>query len=125
MRITIGKLTQNLHAVVESHQPIVEALDGGRDKEAGLLLRNHVETMLQYLKKADSDSGHHRAVAKDLESAKDIQKALFPQKNISIPGLSCQTFYKAARGIGGDYYDLFPLRNDRWGIDRERESAPH
>jgi serine phosphatase RsbU (regulator of sigma subunit) len=116
MRIAIGKLTQNLHGVVESHQPIVEALDGGRDREAGLLLRNHVETLLQYLKKADSDSGLHRAVAKDLESAKDVQKALFPQKNIRIPGICCQTFYKAARGISGDYYDLFPLRNDRWGI---------
>jgi serine phosphatase RsbU (regulator of sigma subunit)/DNA-binding GntR family transcriptional regulator len=116
IRATIGKVTQNLPAVVESHQPIVEALDRGQGREASLLLRNHVETFMQFLKKADSDSGVQRLVAKDLENAKDVQKAFFPQKNTSIPGLHCQTFYKPVHGIGGDYYDLFPLPDDRWGI---------
>jgi sigma-B regulation protein RsbU (phosphoserine phosphatase) len=116
MRATIGKVTQNLPEVVESHQPIVEALDRGQGQEAALLLRNHVETFLQFLKKATSDSGVQRAVVKDLETAKDVQKALFPQKDISIPGLHCRTFYKPAQGIGGDYYDFFPLPDDRWGI---------
>ena len=116
IRAAIGKVTQNLPEVIDSHQPIVEAMHRGQGKEAGLLLRNHVETFLQFLKKADSESGLHRAVAMDLESAKDVQKALFPQGNISIPGLRCQTFYKPAQGIGGDYYDLFPLQDDRWGI---------
>lgn len=71
---------------------------------------------MQFLKKADFDSAVQRLVAQDLERAKDVQKALFPQKNTSVPGLNCQTFYKPAHGIGGDYYDLFPLLDDRWGI---------
>ena len=112
----IGKVRQNLAEVVESHVPIVDALERGQSKEAGLLLRNHVETFLHHLRKADSDSGLHRAVFKDLENAKDVQKALFPQKNIRIPGMCCQSFYKPAQGLGGDYYDFFPLQNDRWGI---------
>lgn len=116
IRATIGKVTQNLPEVVESHQPIVEALDRGQGKEAGLLLRNHVETFMQFLRRADFDSGVQRAVAKDLERAKDVQRALFPQNNISIPRLQCQTFYKPAHGVGGDYYDLFPLPDDGWGI---------
>jgi serine phosphatase RsbU (regulator of sigma subunit) len=116
MRATIGKVTQNLSELVESHQPIVEALDRGQGREAGLLLRNHVETFMQFLVRANSDSSTQRAVVKDLERAKDVQQALFPQKNVSIPGLRCQTFYKPAQGIGGDYYDLFALPDDRWGI---------
>jgi serine phosphatase RsbU (regulator of sigma subunit) len=36
------------------------------------LLRNHVETLVEYFKKADSDSGVHRAFRKDLEGAKDV-----------------------------------------------------
>ena len=112
----VGKVRQNLSEVVESHLPIVDALDRGQGREAGLLLRNHVETFLHYLKKADSDSGIHRAVVKDLENAKDVQKSFFPQQNIYVPGLSCQTFYKPAQGLGGDYYDFFPVRGDRWGI---------
>jgi serine phosphatase RsbU (regulator of sigma subunit) len=116
MRATIGKVTQNLSEVVESHQPIVEALDRGQGREAALLLRNHVETFMQFLARANSDSSSQRAVVKDLERAKDVQRAFFPQKNVSIPGLHCQTFYKPAQGIGGDYYDLFALPDDRWGV---------
>lgn len=112
----VGKVQQNLSEVVESHLSIVDALDRGQGKEAGLLLRNHVETFLYYLKKADSDSGTHRAVVRDLEYAKDVQKSFFPQQNVCIPGFSCQTFYKPAQGLGGDYYDFFPVREDRWGI---------
>jgi sigma-B regulation protein RsbU (phosphoserine phosphatase) len=116
IRATIGKLTQHLPAVVDSHQPIVEALDRGQSREAGLLLRNHVETVMQFLKKADFDSGVQRAVAKDLETAKDIQNALFPPQSFSIPCLSCEAFYQPARGIGGDYYDFLSLSAGRWGI---------
>jgi sigma-B regulation protein RsbU (phosphoserine phosphatase) len=30
--------------------------------------------------------------------------------------LSCATFCRPARSIGGDYYDFFPLQDGRWGI---------
>src|SRR6516164_8719598 len=116
MRATVGKVTQNLPAVVDSHQPILEALDRGQGIEAGLLLRNHVETVMQFLKKADFDSGAQRLVVKDLETAKDIQNALFPPQSFSIPCLSCEAFYQPARGIGGDYYDFLSLPAGRWGI---------
>jgi len=113
IRIAIGKVSQELSEVVESHQPIVDALENGRGKEASLLLRNHVETFLEYLKKADSDSGFHKAFRKDLEGAKDVQQAFFPPQSFSIPCLSCETFYQPARGIGGDYYDFLSLSGGR------------
>jgi sigma-B regulation protein RsbU (phosphoserine phosphatase) len=112
----IAKIARDFPEVVESHQPIVEALEKGRGREAGLLLRNHVETVVEFLKKSESDSGFHRALRKDLESAKDVQKAFFPRENLAVPGLACETFYKPAQSIGGDYYDFVPLRADRWGI---------
>ncbi len=116
IRGAIEKVARDLPEVVESHQPIVDALEKGRGREAGLLLRNHVETILEFLKKSESDSGFHRALRNDLESASDIQRAFFPPENLSIPGLSCETFYKPAQSIGGDYYDFLPLQTDRWGI---------
>jgi serine phosphatase RsbU (regulator of sigma subunit) len=114
IRGSVGKVTGNLPEIVESHQPIIHALARGQGKEAGLLLRNHVETVLEFLKK--SDSGLHRALRKDLERAKDVQQAFFPQQSLSIPGLTCETFYQPAQSIGGDYYDFFPLQGGRWGI---------
>ena len=70
IRISISKVSKDLPEVVESHQPIVDALRNGRAREASLLLRNHVETFAEYLKKSDSDSGVHRAFRKDMEGAK-------------------------------------------------------
>ena len=114
IRGSVEKVAGNLQEIVESHQPIIHALGRGQGKEAGLLLRNHVETVLELLKK--SDSGLHRALRKDLELAKDVQQAFFPQQSLSIPGLTCETFYQPAQSIGGDYYDFFPLHGGRWGI---------
>ena len=75
-----------------------------------------METLLEYLKKSESDSGLHRALRKDLEGAKDVQQAFFPPQTLSIPCISCETFYQPAHSIGGDYYDFLSLQGGRWGI---------
>lgn len=112
----IGKIAKHLREIVESHQQIIEALEKGRGREAGVLLRNHIETFLEFLKKSESDSGFHRALRKDLDSAKNVQQAFFPPQTLSIPRTSCKTFYQPALGIGGDYYDFISLQGGRWGI---------
>jgi serine phosphatase RsbU (regulator of sigma subunit) len=116
MRAMIGNLSEHMLEVVESHQPIVDALQKGRGKQAGLLLRNHVETFSEYIKKAKSDSGFYKALQTDLEGAKDVQRAFFPPPTLSIPCLSCEAFYRPAHDIGGDYYDFLSLQGARWGI---------
>jgi serine phosphatase RsbU (regulator of sigma subunit) len=116
IRGVIGKISRDFPDVAESHQPIIDALEKGRGREAGLLLRNHVETIVEFLKKSESDSGFHRAIRRDLEGAKDVQQAFFPPDTLSIPSLSCETFYQPVHGIGGDYYDFLSLEGGRWGI---------
>ena len=116
IRGAIDKVARDLPEVVESHQPIVDALEKGRAREAGVLLRNHVETLLEFLKKVESHSGFHKAFRNDPENATDVQTALLPQGNPLIPGLSCETFYQPAHSVGGDYYDFLPLQADCWGI---------
>jgi sigma-B regulation protein RsbU (phosphoserine phosphatase) len=69
---------------------------------------------LEFLGKTEWE--FQRALRNDLEEAKEVHKAFFPQENLSIPGLACETFYRPARGIGGDYYDFLPLQGGRWGI---------
>ena len=53
---------------------------------------------------------------RDLAGAKDVQQAFFPPVSLSIPCMTCQTFYQPAHEIGGDYYDFFSLQDGRWGI---------
>jgi serine phosphatase RsbU (regulator of sigma subunit) len=116
MRAAIPRVTRDLLDGAESHRPIAKALEEGRGREAGLLLRNHVETILEYLKRSESDSRVQGAFRRDLEAAKEVQRAFLPEQTMSIPGISCETFYQPARGIGGDYYDLLSLQRGRWGI---------
>ena len=116
MRALIGNLSDHMREVVESYQPIVDALQKGRGRQAGLLLRNHVETFSEYLKKSKSDSGIYQALQTDLQGAKDVQRAFFPPSTLSIPSLSCEAFYQPAHDIGGDYYDFLSLPGERWGI---------
>ena len=116
IRAAFETVSRDFPGVVESHQPIVDALDKGRGREAGLLLRNHVETILEFLKKSDSDSGFHRAIRDDLERAREVHKSFFPEEELSIPGLVCEGFNKAVHSIGGDYYAFLPLKDDCWGI---------
>ena len=116
IRATMPKVTHDLLDSAESRRPIVKALEEGRGREAGLLLRNHVETILEYLKRSESDSRVQGAFRRDLEAAKEVQQAFFPQQTMSIPGISCETLYQPASGIGGDYYDLLGLQRGRWGI---------
>ena len=116
MQTVIGRISGDFPELVESHRPIVDTLEKGLGREAGLLLRNHVETVLEFLKKSESESEFDRVLRHDLEDAKEVHRAFFPRKNPSIPGLACETFYRPARDIGGDYYDFLPLQADRWGI---------
>ena len=116
MQAVIERISGDFPELVESHHTIVDALEKGRGREAGLLLRNHVETVVEFLKKSESESEFNRALRNDLENAKEVHRAFFPRKNPSIPGLACETFYRPARDIGGDYYDFLPLQADHWGI---------
>lgn len=116
IRAAVGKVAKEIPDLVESHQPIVEALHHGRAKEAGLLLRNLVLTVLELFKKSESDSGVYRAIRRDLEGAKQVQQSFFPPRNISIPCIGSETFYQPAYGLGGDYYDILQLQGGRWGI---------
>jgi DNA-binding GntR family transcriptional regulator/AraC-like DNA-binding protein len=67
IRATVGKISKDLHEVVESHELIVDVLEKGHGKEAGLLLRSHIETSLKYLTRGESDSRAHGQPHQDLD----------------------------------------------------------
>jgi sigma-B regulation protein RsbU (phosphoserine phosphatase) len=52
----------------------------------------------------------------EMKVVADIQRSLLPGKMPVIPTLSIAAHYQTSHRAGGDYYDFFPLPNDRWGI---------
>jgi sigma-B regulation protein RsbU (phosphoserine phosphatase) len=67
------------------------------------------------------------AVDYELRSIADIQRSLLPAENPRVPGLDLAVHYQTAKRAGGDYYDFFPLPNDRLGVliaDASGHGAP-
>ena len=58
----------------------------------------------------------HAALDAEMKIVGEIQRSLLPQELPEIKGLSLAAHYDTASRAGGDYYDLFPLADGRWGI---------
>ncbi len=55
-------------------------------------------------------------LSRELIVAARIQKSLLPAEIPSIPGLQIAAVSLPARHVGGDFYDIFPLPNRKWGV---------
>ncbi len=63
----------------------------------------------------------------ELKVVSQLQRNLLPESLPKIDGLKLAVHYATSRYAGGDYYDIAPLRNGRWGFlvaDAEGHSAP-
>src|SRR3954468_21164153 len=52
----------------------------------------------------------------ELRIAHEIQMSLLPHGPLSMPGISVTALCVPAREVGGDYYDVLPLDDDRVGV---------
>ncbi|MBI4772091.1 MAG: SpoIIE family protein phosphatase [Chloroflexi bacterium] len=58
---------------------------------------------------------------REMEVGRDIQASFLPEACPQFPGWEVCSFWRAARQVGGDFYDFIPLRahgeeGERWGI---------
>jgi phosphoserine phosphatase RsbU/P len=57
-----------------------------------------------------------RAMQRDLELARRMQRSLLPSKPPQVPGYFFFDYYQAARQVGGDYYDYVQLPGGRYAV---------
>lgn len=57
-----------------------------------------------------------KALQRDLELAKRMQRALLPSSPPKAEGYHFFDYYESAREVGGDYYDYVPLPGGRFGV---------
>jgi len=55
-------------------------------------------------------------VDRELKAVAAIQRSLLPKELPKVPGLELAAFYQTSARAGGDYYDIFPLPGNLWGI---------
>jgi serine phosphatase RsbU (regulator of sigma subunit) len=53
---------------------------------------------------------------REFEKAREIQQGLLPREIPRIPGFQIAGAWQPARSVGGDYFDIFPLGEDRLAL---------
>ncbi len=72
-----------------------------------------VRRMTMQLRSAKEKEKEVESFVHDLGAAQEIQASLLPSKIPQIPGYDVYPFYLSAKEVGGDYYDFFPIDNER------------
>ncbi|MBN1825264.1 MAG: SpoIIE family protein phosphatase [Candidatus Eisenbacteria bacterium] len=83
--------------------------------EVGVLARTFNE-MTGRLREAQRDLVEKERLGRELEIAHEIEEKLLPRPNLGIPGYDVAGFHQSARTVGGDYWDLIPIDDERVGI---------
>ncbi|MGE4158181.1 MAG: SpoIIE family protein phosphatase [Planctomycetota bacterium] len=76
------------------------------------VLANAFNMMSQDLAVAHKAEMEKREMDRDMAMAHDIQTSLIPAKLPSMPGWDLQAFYRSAKDVGGDYYDIVEVDAD-------------
>jgi sigma-B regulation protein RsbU (phosphoserine phosphatase) len=62
------------------------------------------------------EAAQRERTQREIEIAREVQERLFPQDVPSLPNASLAGYCRPAQGVGGDYYDMLLLRDERVGI---------
>jgi sigma-B regulation protein RsbU (phosphoserine phosphatase) len=97
-----------------THRAIARALDGLDVRSAGqTALALEVARLTTAIGR---EMAQRERLNRELEIAMEVQEHLFPQRLPSVPGLDYCGRCRAAREVGGDYYDFLELPEGRLGI---------
>jgi len=80
------------------------------------LLADAFNSMTEGLKEAQKAEIERLALEKELEIAWKIQDSLLPKSFPDMKKYEVAAFYRPAKEIGGDYYDVIPLSGGRFAI---------
>lgn len=71
---------------------------------------NHMTDSVQSML---ADVAEKERLARELELAREIQESLLPASNIDVGPISVRATFQPATEVGGDYFDVFPISEDR------------
>jgi sigma-B regulation protein RsbU (phosphoserine phosphatase) len=80
----------------------------------------HQLAMAMENERLTGDVAQQERLERELEVGRDIQASLLPQHYPQAPGWEVSAVWRAARQVGGDFYDFFEVQPDqdgtRWGL---------
>jgi serine phosphatase RsbU (regulator of sigma subunit) len=79
------------------------------------MLADQFNTMTSQLKEAQSREIENRIMEEQLDLAKEIQEGLNPMSFYNKNGIEMKGYTRAAKGVGGDYFDYNDIDENRVG----------
>ncbi len=76
-----------------------------------LLLRARVNASLEKKRFRNLEKLYLKGLERELEIGRQIQTGFLPKEIISPTGWEISAFFRAAKEVSGDFYDVFPLAN--------------
>jgi len=70
----------------------------------------------QLVREQEAEAATRQRFEQELEVARLIQQNFLPKELPELPGWSVSAFYRPAREVGGDFYDVIPLADGRVGL---------
>lgn len=74
-----------------------------------LLLKARVNASLEKKRFRNLEKAYLKGLERELEIGRQIQEGFLPRVIVSPDGWQIATFFRAAREVSGDFYDVFPL----------------
>lgn len=87
----------------------------GQDDEIGMLSRSHVDLVQQnnnYIENIKRVESEKQRIKTELDIAHRIQESILPKNIIKNDSYQIKGFSKAAREVGGDFYDYFEIDDE-------------
>jgi sigma-B regulation protein RsbU (phosphoserine phosphatase) len=85
------------------------------DKELLITVAGQVAIALDYAHLIEQAS-EQAALRREIQIAQSVQAQLFPHERPPMRSLRYSGICRAARGVGGDFYDFLPLTGERLGL---------
>ena len=74
----------------------------------------------QLVREQEAEAATRERFEHELEVARLIQQHFLPRELPDLPGWQIAAYYRPAREVGGDFYDVIPLADGRVGVRRRR-----
>ena len=94
--------------------PFISRLEDLKRFYAGEAHSSLVSTIISF--EDLTETIENQRMKREMEIAKKIQMELLPRRNLSIPGLDIKAAYIPSMVVGGDYYDLVSLGQNKYGF---------
>jgi serine phosphatase RsbU (regulator of sigma subunit) len=81
-----------------------------------LLLKARVNASLEKKRFRNLEKAYLKGLERELEIGRQIQQGFLPREIQSPEGWQIATFFRAAREVSGDFYDVFPLAENQLAL---------